>query len=104
MNDILNVITAPSLRPALEVLALVLSSALVGFFIARAMYRTKVAVRTDQLRLEQTRWRRRLSQSSTSVAAVSNERERAQRKLRRARADNGRMAGAAANKPAQAGG
>jgi hypothetical protein len=87
MTDVFNLLTSPTLRPALEVLALVLGAGLLGFLVARAMYRTKVATRTDHLRLEQTRWRRRLSHSASSVVAVSNERDRSERKLRRARAD-----------------
>jgi hypothetical protein len=87
MTDILSAILSSSFRPALEVLALVLGAALVGFLVARAMYRTKVATRTDHLRLEQTRWRRRLSHSSSSIVAVVSERDRSQRKLRRAQAD-----------------
>jgi hypothetical protein len=87
MNDFVTLIVSAPFRPALEVLALVLGSALVGFLIARSMYRTKVATRTDHLRLEQTRWRRRLSQTTTSVIAVASERDRSERKLRRARTE-----------------
>jgi hypothetical protein len=87
MNDITALLLSPTFRPAIEVLALVLCSSLLGFLIARSMYRTKVETRTDHLRLEQTRWRRRLSHSSSNVVAVANERDRSQRKLRRARAD-----------------
>jgi hypothetical protein len=87
MNDILNLISSAAFRPVLELLALVLGSALVGFLVARSIYRSKVATRTDHLRLEQTRWRRRMSHTTTNIVAVSNERDRSQRKLRRARAD-----------------
>jgi hypothetical protein len=87
MNDVIALLLSQTFRPALEVLALVLGSSLLGFLVARSMYRTKVATRTDHLRLEQTRWRRRLSHSSSNVVAVANERDRSQRKLRRERAD-----------------
>ena len=83
-----------SLRPAWEVLALILTSALMGFLIARTLYRSKVATRTDLLRFEQTRWRRRMSQSSSSVALVVRDRDRSQRKLRRARVDITKMSAA----------
>jgi hypothetical protein len=86
MLDLSHLVSA-QFRPVWEVLALVLISALVGFLVARGMYRSKIATRTDLLRFEQSRWRRRLSQSSSSVAMVSRERDRSQRKLRRVRAD-----------------
>jgi hypothetical protein len=86
MPDLSNVLSS-SFRPVWEVLALVLMSGLVGFLVARWMYRSKVATRTNLLRFEQSRWRRRLSQSSSSITMVSRERDRSQRKLRRVRAD-----------------
>jgi hypothetical protein len=95
MSLLLSHLLSPQFRPAWEVLALILASSLIGFFVARWMYRSRVAMRTDLLRFEQTRWRRRLSQSSTSITSVARDRDRSQRKLRRARADITRMSSAA---------
>jgi hypothetical protein len=86
-------------RPVLEIAALVLTAALVGFLCARWMYRAKVKTRTEHLRFEQARWRRRLSLSRSAIRSVASERDRSLRRLRQARTAKTREAAAAANAP-----
>jgi outer membrane murein-binding lipoprotein Lpp len=71
-------------RPGLELVAVVVGSALVGFLTARAMYRSKVATRTTLLGFTQNRWRRKLSRTRSETEAATRERDRAQRRAKTA--------------------
>jgi hypothetical protein len=77
-------------RPILEMLAVVFTSALVGFLTARAIYRSKVTTRTEMLRFEEARWRRKLSQSRRSTEVVLRERDRSLRRLKKLDISKGR--------------
>lgn len=73
-------------RPVLEVVGLIWVSALIGYLTARWVYRAKVSSRNDLLRLEQTRARRRASQSAVLTGSLTRERDRWQRRMRQSRA------------------
>jgi hypothetical protein len=75
--------TLAPFRPFLELVGVIVISALIGFLTARALYRGKAVTRTEVLRFEQAKWRRRLSQSRTETRSVVNERERIQRRSRK---------------------
>jgi hypothetical protein len=70
-------------RLALEIVALCLVSALIGFLTARSMYRGQVEKRTEVLRSASASWRRRLSQSQRQQLEASMQRARASRQLRK---------------------
>jgi hypothetical protein len=73
-------------RVALEVLGLVFGSFLVGFLVARWLYKGQVTSRSEILRREFAGWRRRLAQGHSRVQRVKQDKEVAYRKLRKARA------------------
>jgi hypothetical protein len=83
LNDGFNLATllewATYYRPALEIVGLIFVSALIGFLCARWVYRSKISSRDAQLRIEHTRSRRRLSQGSGALAAMTRERDRSLR-------------------------
>ena len=78
-------------RPVLEMLAVVLTSALVGFLLARWIYRSKMTTRTEVLRFEQAKWRRRISQTRRGSDDLTRQRDRTQRRLKKAM--NNKIAG-----------
>jgi hypothetical protein len=93
LNDVFNLTTliewATYYRPALEIIGLIFASALIGFLCARWVYRSKISSRDVQLRIEHTRSRRRLSQGSGALAAMTRERDRSLRRQRNHRAATG---------------
>jgi HAMP domain-containing protein len=69
-------------RLAWETFGLVVVSALVGFLIARALYRGQVSKRAEVLRLASATWRRRIAQEQRASDEIGRERDRANRQRR----------------------
>lgn len=73
-------------RLAFEVAGLVFCSTLIGFLVARWLYKGQVASRSEILRREFAQWRRRMAQGVGATTRVKRDRDIVQRKLRKARA------------------
>jgi hypothetical protein len=69
-------------RLFLELIAVVLGAALIGFLAARWVYRGQIVDRSEIMRREFAGWRRRSTQSAQSVLRMKRDRTRAERRLR----------------------
>lgn len=68
-----------------EVAGLVLGAGMIGFLLARGLYKGQVNSRSEILRREYAVWRRRESQGGRRLQRAKMDRDFISRKLRRAR-------------------